>query len=79
MQAFRLTGQNTEPSALPNSAVRSDDDRSWQILKARWTDLRTVLHGDLLPKALQQNRDLQGLNGGVTRTTPHVLPLRANE
>lgn len=79
MQAFRLTGQNTESSDLPNSAVHSDDDRNWQILRARWTDLRTELHGNLLPKALQQHRDLQGLNGGVTRATPHFLPLRANE
>ncbi len=53
------------------------DDHNWQVLKARWLELRAQLHGDVLPQ--RKNRpsassEKQDLVERVLRATPSFAP-----
>lgn len=53
------------------------DDHNWQVLKARWLDLRAQLHGDVLPHLANgpaPTPEKQALIDRVHRATPNFAP-----
>ena len=53
------------------------DDHNWQVLKARWLELRAQLHGDVLPHVAggpAPSPDKQALIDRIQRATPNFAP-----
>jgi hypothetical protein len=52
------------------------DDHNWQVLKARWMELRAQLHGEVLPKHERQPMfpDIEALRNRIIAATPSFAP-----
>ncbi|WIJ25792.1 DEAD/DEAH box helicase family protein [Devosia sp. RR2S18] len=53
------------------------DDHQWQILKARWSELRAQLHGDVLPQLTSQTPytpEKQAFANRISIATPSFAP-----
>lgn len=53
------------------------DDHNWQVLKARWGELRAQLHGDVLPHVAigpAPSPEKQALIDRIQRATPNFAP-----
>lgn len=53
------------------------DDHNWQVLKARWMELRAQLHGDVLPKYANYSvtwPEIEELRNRIAAATPDFAP-----
>ncbi len=53
------------------------DDYNWQVLKARWIELRAQLHGEVLPKQAKHSATLpetEALRNRIVAATPSFAP-----
>ena len=53
------------------------DDHNWQVLKARWMELRAQLHGDVLPKQAKPSEalpEVEVLRQRIVAATPNFAP-----
>ncbi len=53
------------------------DDHNWQVLKARWTQLRAQLHGEVLPQHYRQAAmlpEIEALRNRIIAATPSFAP-----
>jgi len=55
------------------------DDHNWQVLKARWMELRAQLHGEVLPKQTKYSAtwpEIEILRHRIVEATPSFAPKR---
>ncbi len=53
------------------------DDHNWQVLKARWMELRAQLHGEVLPKHAKHSAtlpEIEALRHRIVAATPNFAP-----
>lgn len=53
------------------------DDHNWQVLKARWMELRAQLHGEVLPKHAKHyatSPEIEALQHRIVAATPSFAP-----
>jgi len=53
------------------------DDHNWQVLKARWMELRAQLHGEVLPKHAKYSAtwpEIEALRHRILAATPNFAP-----
>ncbi len=53
------------------------DDHNWQVLKARWMELRAQLHGEVLPRQETQEAmlpEIDALRNRIIAATPNFAP-----
>ena len=57
------------------------DDHNWQVLKARWMELRAQLHGEVLPKDAKDSAiwpEIEELRQRIAVATPNFVPRDIN-
>lgn len=80
LRAWQDDGTTGEPPRIrihPVVVSGTYDDYNWQVLKARWLELRAQLHGDVLPHLAGRpapSPDKQMLIERIHRATPNFAP-----
>lgn len=80
LRAWQQGGTSDDPPRIrihPVVVSGTYDDHNWQVLKARWLELRAQLHGDVLPRAtgaMSPLPDKQALIDRIRRATPSFAP-----
>ena len=80
---YEAINQHCAPDSLPRIKVRpvifkgTYDQHNWNVLRARWDDLRAQLHGVVIPPRLVGNdAQLQSIVDGLEKMAPQFSPMR---
>lgn len=80
VQSWQESGAEGEPPRIrihPVVVSGTYDDHNWQVLKARWLELRAQLHGDVLPHLdgrLELSPEKQAFRKRIKNATPSFTP-----
>lgn len=81
-QLHAAISQGTPKEKLPRMEIRpvifrgTYDEHNWEVLRARWDDLRAQLHGEILPQRLDEDDpESHALAQGISDAAPNFSPL----
>jgi hypothetical protein len=82
LKDLKIWHENTEgdPPRIhihPVVVAGTYDDHNWQVLKARWMELRAQLHGEVLPQHVRQAAmlpEVEVLRSRIIAATPSFAP-----